>query len=124
MRLGAAALVLAAACWSDRAGVTAPSADAPCRASLSPLTAGAVVVLVQDFAFRPATVRVPPGGRVAWVNCGGAGDVAHTSTADGGGWSSGSIASGGVFVQTFDTPGTFAYHCEPHPFMTGSVTVE
>ncbi len=31
---------------------------------------------------------------------------------------------GDAFTQTFETPGEFAYHCEPHPFMTGRVIVE
>jgi len=29
----------------------------------------------------------------------------------------------GTFSYTFDEPGTFSYHCTPHPDMTGSVTV-
>ena len=31
---------------------------------------------------------------------------------------------GATFTQTFDQTGSFPYHCEPHPSMTGTVIVE
>lgn len=125
MLAGGAAVALAAAgCWSERAAVAGPNDATRCAASLGPDAAGAVVVFIQDYAFHPATVHVPRGGRVAWVNCGAPGEVAHTSTADAGAWGSGLIAPGASFIQTFDAAGTLPYHCEPHPFMTGEVVVE
>jgi plastocyanin len=58
---------------------------------------------------------------VTWINC----DVdSHTSTADGGEWASPLLAPGDAFTQSFETPGEFAYHCEPHPFMQARVVVE
>ena len=29
----------------------------------------------------------------------------------------------GSFSYTFPEAGTYVYHCDPHPYMTGSVTV-
>jgi plastocyanin len=49
--------------------------------------------------------------------------VQHTVTADKGEWDSKPIAVGATFQRTFDQPGTFAYHCAIHPFMTGTVIV-
>lgn len=64
------------------------------------------------------------GGTVTWVNCDDPGQPAHTSTADQGAWSSPSLNPGDVFSRAFAQAGTFAYHCEPHPFMTATVIVE
>ena len=33
-------------------------------------------------------------------------------------------AGGATFSFTFDTPGTYAYHCGIHPSMTGEVIVQ
>ena len=37
--------------------------------------------------------------------------------------SSGIMAEGANFTQTFTTPGTYEYHCTIHSWMTGSVVV-
>lgn len=49
--------------------------------------------------------------------------AAHTWTADGGEWDSGSLAQGESFSFTFRVPGSYSFHCRPHPTMTGSITV-
>lgn len=38
----------------------------------------------------------------------------HSVTADDGSFDSGMIDPGGTFSMEFDTPGTFAYYCQPH----------
>jgi plastocyanin len=80
---------------------------------------GAAVTIV-DFAFQPASLEVPAGTTVTWTNSGAA---THTVTADNGAFDSGRLASGANFSQTFDTAGTFTYHCEIHPQMTGTIVV-
>jgi plastocyanin len=119
----AGALLVGAAvgCFSERQA-TAP-ADLPCTLPAGPGVAGSAVVLIRQFAFEPAEVRVRPGGRVTWVNCETAGP-SHTSTADGGLWASPLLAPGDAFTRTFDAAGEFSYHCQPHPFMTGRVIAE
>jgi plastocyanin len=82
---------------------------------------GSAEVRIANLAFGPAEVRVPAGTRVRWVN----GDaLQHTVSADDGGFESGLLDPGGSFERTFGDPGTFAYHCTPHPFMRGMVVVE
>lgn len=107
--------VLLAACLSERAA-TAPPDDRDLCASPTPTT-----VVIRDFAFEPAQMRVSAGESVTWVNCD---RESHTSTADGGEWRSGLLSPGTSFSRTMDAAGTFPYHCDPHPFMQGTVVVE
>lgn len=117
----AIALILgtAAACFSDRT-VTAGE-EGECRFPVDAAIPGSTVVVIRRFTFEPAEVRVAAGERVTWVNCD---EDPHTSTADEGAWSSPLLVPGDAFTQVFDESGEFAYHCEPHPFMTGRVVVE
>lgn len=122
---GALALVIAgvAGCFSERA--SGPSTDlAACSASLPSEAFGSTIVIIRDFQFNPAQVRVRPGTKVTWVNCGPAGTDSHTSTSDAGLWDSPLLAPGKTFTQSFATIGVFPYHCVPHPGMLGTVTVE
>src|SRR5215217_3160484 len=77
-------------------------------------------VQVVDFAFEPGTLTVPAGTTVTWTNTG---NRPHTVTADDGSFDSGRLDPGEQFSQTFDQPGTFAYHCGFHPEMQGSIVV-
>ncbi len=87
--------------------------------------AGAVVpeqaITITGFAFKPATLTVPAGTVVRWLN---KDTVAHTATSDKPGWDSGNLNPGQSYARKFDTPGTYAYHCTPHPFMVGKVVVK
>ncbi|HKZ86738.1 MAG TPA: choice-of-anchor Q domain-containing protein [Anaerolineae bacterium] len=78
-------------------------------------------VSVVDFAFVPSVITITTGSSVRWTNNGGS----HTSTSDIGLWDSGLLAAGGMFTWTFDTPGSYAYHCTFHKVfgMTGTVVV-
>ena len=87
-------------------------ADEPAPASAA--------VNISDFAFAPNVLEVTAGTTVTWTNNDGAN---HTVTADDGSFDSGSIGSGGTFSVTFDTPGTYAYHCNIHGNMTATVVV-
>jgi plastocyanin len=49
--------------------------------------------------------------------------MSHTVTGDNGGPSSQPLATGQSYSFTFNTAGTFAYHCSIHPSMTGMVIV-
>jgi plastocyanin len=121
--LGLAASLVAAvlaSCFSERGETTSPG-EGECRFPVDEVIPGSTVVVVRQFSFGPAEVRVRAGERVTWINCD---EVSHTSTADGGEWTSPLLAPGDAFTQTFPEAGEFAYHCEPHPFMTGRVIVE
>ncbi len=108
-----------AGCFSEREA-TAPG-EGECRFPVGDDIPGSTVVVIRRFAFGPAELRVRAGERVTWINCD---EDAHTSTADGGEWQSPLLAPGDAFTRTFDAPGEFTYHCEPHPFMVGRVIVE
>lgn len=121
--LAASALVILA-CFSERSAPTGPISGVECRIPLGPDVVGSTLVAIRDFSFQPAEIRIKAGGTVTWVMCEDPGQPAHTSTADQGAWSSPSLNPGDVFSRAFAQAGTFAYHCEPHPFMTATVIVE
>ncbi|MDM7934872.1 MAG: PQQ-dependent sugar dehydrogenase [Methanothrix sp.] len=77
-------------------------------------------VEIRGFSFQPASITVPVGSAVTWINR----DIApHTVTAKDGSFSSGSIPRDGMFKHTFDSPGRFQYFCQIHPSMIGEVIV-
>jgi plastocyanin len=81
----------------------------------------AAAVEIKGFAFNPPSIEVTAGTTVTWTN----NDQApHTATQDGGGFQSDKIDPGSSFSFTFDTPGTYEYHCEYHPNMHGTVVVK
>ena len=73
----------------------------------------------QNFAFVPMTVTLEVGGTVTWNFAQGT----HTTTGTGSeSWNSGNKSSGS-FSHTFNSAGAFAYVCNLHPSMTGTVIV-
>ncbi len=76
--------------------------------------------IVSDDAggFVPAELTIDQGQSVSFVN---AHDDEHTAT--GSGFDTGIIQPGTVATITLDTPGRFAYACQIHPEMTGSIAV-
>ena len=80
----------------------------------------ALAVGIEDFDFAPPTVEVAAGSSVTWTN---QGQAPHTATADDGSFDTGQLDPGQSATVTFDTPGTFAYHCAIHPNMQGTVVV-
>jgi plastocyanin len=87
--------------------------------AVAPASAQSTTVEIVDFAFS-GNITVTAGSTVTWVNNGAA---PHTATGDGGEFDTGTINAGGSASITFDTPGTYTYHCEIHPAMTASITV-
>ena len=79
-----------------------------------------VSATVEDFSFQPGRLVVKPGTTVVWTN---QGQVVHTVTAEDGSFESGEIQPGARGSVTFSRPGTYPYHCTPHPFMEGVVEV-
>ena len=78
-------------------------------------------VVIQGFRFKPANITIKRGTRVRWINRDSA---AHTATANNGAFNSGLLRKGETFSRTFRTVGKKAYHCNPHPYMRGSVVVQ
>jgi plastocyanin len=96
-----------------------PSPSAPGSTVAASIISGSSTLTTTAYAPNPVVVAV--GGTVSWTNND---SKTHTSTADGGEWSSGPIAPGGTFNMTFASAGTFPYHCAVHPGMVGTVRVQ
>lgn len=76
---------------------------------------------IASFAFAPKSLTINVGDTVEWVNMDSA---AHTvDSTDGGPLDSGNMAEGATYSFTFNNAGDFAYRCDIHTSMTGSVTV-
>jgi plastocyanin len=83
-------------------------------------TGAGAAVAIADFAFDPAETDVAAGDTITWTNNDSAD---HTVTFEDGSADSGPIANGATFEFTFDTAGEYAYRCDIHPSMTGTVVV-
>lgn len=86
-----------------------------CVLAAAPAWTAEVEVSVENFLFFPDVVDIQAGDSVVWTLDSGS----HSVTAD-----DGSFLSGGFpFSHTFNSSGSFAYHCGVHPFMQGTVNV-
>jgi plastocyanin len=107
-----------AALAHDMADMATPAAAPAEMAATAPNT-----VIIDNFAFGPATVTVAAGTKVTWTN---RDDEPHTvvSADDPRVFKSGALDTGDAFSFTFDQPGTYRYFCSIHPHMTGTVVVQ
>lgn len=78
-------------------------------------------VRIEDFAFMPKEMTVAKGTKVTWTNYDSS---THTVTADDDSWDSGNLQEDDTWSKTFNELGTFTYHCELHPEMTGTIVVK
>lgn len=115
-----AVVVAVAACSAPRpaAGGGTPSTQTPVTAA--PAAAGPNQVVIDGFAFAPATLTVPAGTTVTWIN---RDEEPHTVAASDGSFHSPGMGTGAVFTHTFSAAGTFDYVCSIHPMMRGTVVV-
>lgn len=84
---------------------------------------GSVSVETKSFAFSPTTIKIKAGGTINFTN---RDSVSHSFTADDGkSFDSGLVGKDQVKTITAPTaPGTYPFHCTPHPFMKGILIVE
>ena len=87
----------------------------------APGAAVAAEVAMTGVKFAGETVTIAAGQAVRWTNHD---PLEHTVTFDGAEPGSPPIPPNGSYVHRFDTPGTYTYHCTPHPFMKGVVVVK
>lgn len=99
---------LLAGCGSGTASTAAPA----------PTSGGTVAI--KNFAFAPTPITVSRGTVVTWTNQDAS---VHTATAVDRSFDTGNIEPGKSASHTFSTPGTFAYRCAIHQYMTGSIVV-
>lgn len=103
------------------------SADMPMNKSVSSSNAMKPAeneVVIADYKFNPSPIKVKAGTTVTWINT----DIArHNIVSDSGTSadvpSSALLDKGARYSFTFTAAGTYKYHCEPHPYMKGSVEV-
>jgi plastocyanin len=89
-------------------------------ASATPAAAADPTVHIRNFAFVPASLTVPAGATVRFVNDD---TEAHTVTATDRTFDSAGLDTGDAWTHRFATPGTFAYFCAMHPYMHGRIVV-
>ena len=93
---------------SGNGGATAQSATSP------------DTVNIKNFSFSPNPITVRAGAPITVVNDD---NVTHTFTANGGAFDTGDLGGDHRDRVTVQRPGTYAFHCEIHTFMTGTVRV-
>lgn len=76
------------------------------------------VITIADMEFQNGTVTVEEGTTVTWVWEDA--PVQHNAVFDG---FESPLQAEGTWTHTFEEAGTYDYHCQPHPFMTGTITV-
>jgi plastocyanin len=116
-----AGLAVLAGCSSYGTSSTPANNNLPVPASTSPqnnATTGSAV-MIQNFAFSPATLTVKAGTTVTWTNNDSA---THTIKSDT--FNSSNLSTGDKFQFTFTVPGTFNYSCGIHPSMHGVIIVQ
>jgi plastocyanin len=106
--------------------ITVNAGDAPAKVNriqaTDPAREGA------QLSFDPSSLTIEAGSTIVLANVGG---KPHTLTADDGSFDTGVVtpgAEGGRFAGdnasvAVPKPGTFAFHCEVHPVMKGTLTV-
>ncbi len=101
--VGTIAMVLAGSCSPNKV-------NGPIAPDIPPNT-----VTMAGMMFYPTTLTVSKGTTVTWQNNDA---ITHTSTSDAPGiWDTGDIASNSSKTVTFNTVGTFRYHCKYHEGM-------
>jgi plastocyanin len=121
--LAVGALTLgAAACSDDDAdGAGSDTTDTTAAETDDGGGAAAGTIVAADFSLTDLTVA--PGEEIVLDNTGSA---PHTATADDGAFDTGQVSGGDTSdpVTAPDEPGSYAFHCEVHPSMTATLTVE
>lgn len=101
----------------DRATTTASSTDAT-EPAAEPVATDEVAI--SGFAFDPPVITVKAGTAVTWTNDD---TTIHTVTGDDNDLNAGTLGPSQSGEFTFEEPGTYAYHCDIHTSMTGTVIV-
>jgi plastocyanin len=117
---GSGSTTATTAAETTMASMTAETAAAGTTTATTANTGGQAVT-IESNSFNPASLTIKVGETVTWTN---KDSYAHTVTSDNGAFDSGNIASGSTFSFTFDTAGTYSYHCSIHTSMTAKIIVQ
>ena len=83
-------------------------------------TASGNTVNIVNFSFVPGTLPISVGTTVTWTN---SDSTTHHVASDTGVFDSGDMAPNATFSYTFNSTGTFPYHCSIHTYMKGTIAV-
>jgi amicyanin len=98
-----------------------PTTNTQTTPSQNPAPAATNTIFMQNFAFTPVTLNVKIGDSVTWTN---EDSAPHKLASDSGSeLASGSLSNGQSYSHTFNTAGTYNYHCAIHASMKGTVVV-
>lgn len=76
-------------------------------------------VIIENYKYQPAEITIQSGETITWIN---KDSVRHNAKGDS--FDTGLLGKEESAEQQFDEPGTYDYHCTPHPYMKGKVIVE
>jgi hypothetical protein len=95
--------------------------SAPSGSSATPNCGNPCAIVIANSLFgNVQPIIVKTGTTVSWQN---KDNTQHTTTSDSPGvWDSGILSPGQSFSVTFNSTGTYTYHCNIHP-MTGTIEV-
>jgi plastocyanin len=99
--------------------VTDPPEGTPPSPATTEPASDAAAITIANFAFS-GVAEVPVGTTVTVTNTD---NTQHTWSADDGTFDSGALSPGESFEFTFDEAGSFAYFCNFHPSMSGTIVV-
>jgi LPXTG-motif cell wall-anchored protein len=105
---------------AHHAAVTAHADATGLNGRVTAHAAGDPGVTIADFHFSPATTTIHVGDTITWSN---SGPSSHTATAGNGSFNTGILKKGQSASHTFTQAGTFAYVCQIHSFMHGTIVV-
>ncbi len=121
LSLATVATLILVACGG---GGTTTSPTATSQPTATPTSTIVKVQIVENnnkYAFDPATLTITKGTQVVWTNMS---DAPHTVTSDSNAFGTTSnLNQNQTFMFTFNTAGTFTYHCNVHPYMKATITV-
>jgi plastocyanin len=129
LSLAIVATLLLAGCGGGGTATTSTPTPAPTATTAQPTpspTPTVVNVKIVEannmYAFSPATLSIKVGTQVVWTNTT---DAPHTVTSDTAGvfGTTSNLTTNQTFMFTFPSAGTFAYHCNVHPYMKATITV-
>ncbi len=81
---------------------------------------GVARLTISGYAYQPPRMTVRPGTKITFAN---RDQTAHTATSTNTGFDTGTIKPGKSATVTVSKPGTYAYYCQFHAFMHGTIIV-
>lgn len=120
MRLSRLVIALAIVVLVSACGGSSNHDSTPTTQPSQPASSASDTVTIKDFKFGPATLNVKHGAKVTVTN---SDSTTHTATADDGAFDTGDLDPGSSKTITLSKAGRYAYHCQIHSFMKGTIVV-